>query len=181
MRFFNFRKKQQSDTVPPIAEQEYVAARKQRRGVALLIAVVTFTVAGMLAIVLFFGGRWFYRTADLGKIIRPIAGQLKPTSAQQRSGSDEMAVPPSDTGDTDSDTSPDASSTPATPSAPTTPPTSNPTPNTPPVPDNNPLPGNQAAPTSMPDTGPSGVAALALIVILASTGFYQLRLRLKNL
>lgn len=50
-----------STAVPAEVQDYYEAGRRERRGVAWLLGLVTLLVTVLLALLLFFGGRWIYR------------------------------------------------------------------------------------------------------------------------
>lgn len=61
-----FRKKQTSQTpqaaaMPPEVQEYYQAERRERTGIAWLLAVGTLIVTILLVLALFFGGRWIYQ------------------------------------------------------------------------------------------------------------------------
>lgn len=57
---FNRRKNQSS--VPDEIQEYYQSERRERTGIAWLLALGTLIVTVILAVILFFGGRWIYRT-----------------------------------------------------------------------------------------------------------------------
>lgn len=57
-----FKKKQTSDTTTPSELQEYYQAEnRERRGMAWLLAFITFAVTLIIVLILFFAGRWLYQ------------------------------------------------------------------------------------------------------------------------
>ncbi len=52
-----------STPVPAEVQDYYEAGRRERRGVAWLLGLITLVVTVLLALLLFFGGRWIYRKA----------------------------------------------------------------------------------------------------------------------
>lgn len=57
------RKNQTADTsVPPEVQEYYQAEKRDRTGMAWLLAAATLIATVLLAIGLFYGGRWAYRT-----------------------------------------------------------------------------------------------------------------------
>lgn len=61
MALFNRRKKS-DDVLPAEVREYYQAERREKTGVAWLLALVTLLVTFALAAALFFGGRWVYNT-----------------------------------------------------------------------------------------------------------------------
>lgn len=59
---FKRRNKQDQSDVPPEIQDYYQSERRERTGIAWLLALATLAVTVVLAIILFFGGRWLYRT-----------------------------------------------------------------------------------------------------------------------
>jgi cytoskeletal protein RodZ len=55
------RKQQNQEEVPAEIQEYYQAERRERVGVAWLLAFATLVVTVLLAVGLFFGGRWVYR------------------------------------------------------------------------------------------------------------------------
>jgi len=55
------RKKQQDQTLPEEVQEYYESGRKQQTGMAWLLALGTLVVTVLLAVLLFFGGRWVYQ------------------------------------------------------------------------------------------------------------------------
>ena len=56
-----FRRKSNKSPIPNEVEQYYQAERRERVGVAWLLALATLVTTVLLAAGLFFGGRWVYR------------------------------------------------------------------------------------------------------------------------
>lgn len=52
---------QQGPRVPAEVEEYYNSAHKERRGIAWLLTFATLLLTLLLAVVIFFGGRWAYR------------------------------------------------------------------------------------------------------------------------
>lgn len=149
-----------SDNLPTEIKEYYQTERRERVGVAWLLALGTLLLTLILATGLFFGGRWAYRK---------IAGtDKKPETAQTTPKEEEKAAPaPSATQGSSSEqpgpsgTSSTSTSTPST--APAT------TPATPPGP--TPAPASSAA---LPNTGPSEALGIALATTVAGTAAHSL-------
>lgn len=59
---FKRKNKQNQTEVPQEVQEYYQSERRERTGIAWLLALATLAVTVVLAIILFFGGRWLYRT-----------------------------------------------------------------------------------------------------------------------
>lgn len=57
---FNRRKKQQESVVASEIQDYYQAERRERKGVAWLLAIATFVVTLLIVLALFYGGKWVY-------------------------------------------------------------------------------------------------------------------------
>lgn len=129
MAIWPFNRKQQSEQLPEEVQEYYDSSRKQQTGMAWLLALGTLIVTVVLALLIFFGGRWVYN---------------------QFFGDDETEAP------TTSDQTP--VQPPASEEQPATDePADNPAEDDPvPAPQPNPTPQSDSAPqTSTPDTGSS--------------------------
>lgn len=70
---FNHKKKQ-NEALPEEVQEYYEAGRKQQTGMAWLLALGTLVVTVILALTLFFGGRWIYnRFSDKDQPAAPTA------------------------------------------------------------------------------------------------------------
>lgn len=150
---FNRKKKQDSD-LPKEVQDYYQAEKRERVGVAGLLALATLVITVVLAMGLFFGGRWVYRTV--------FEKDETPTSevAEQEPGEQE------ETGTSSTSTDNDNDETPAP--APTPTPTPSPAPSTP----------SPTGTTSddLPNTGPAQTSLVALAVsILGGLGYWRFR------
>lgn len=158
MALFNRRKDAQVEVQVPAEIQDYYQAeRRERTGIAWLLALGTLVVTLLLAVGLFFGGRWIYRKAT----------HKNPTQTASNSKVDQTT---NDTSSQSSSSSSDqSSSTPAT-----TPATSNTAPAT---------SSSSAATTpastsanssnALPNTGPGDVLAIfAVVSISGATAHY---------
>jgi len=123
------RKKTTSSTpqVPEEVEQYYESTRKERVGIAWLLALATLLLTLLLAFGIFFAGRWAYR-----KITHEDTDVQTTT---QQEGSQGEQSPDTAAGTDDADTSNDADETPTAPV---------------------PAPVATPTPTQTPTTGPSG-------------------------
>lgn len=141
-----------SENLPTEIKEYYQTERRERVGVAWLLALGTLVLTLVLATGLFFGGRWAYRK---------IAGTDKPAKVSQTETSEQ-----SDTqGETSTQEASSTTDTTGTSSASTSTPsntTQNPTPAPAPQP-------AVAASTTLPNTGPSEVIGVFASVTAAGT------------
>ena len=143
MAFWDKFKRQKNTTetgMPAEVQEYYKSERRDRKGMAWILAVVTLIVTFAIAAALFFGGRWAYRAIFDNN--DDSTSQTQEQSENESSSSDQ-APAESDT-DTSSQSSGQTSSTNTT----TTPPTTSNTPNTPSV--TTPVTG----PNELVNTGP---------------------------
>lgn len=61
MAIWPFNRKRQDQALPEEVQDYYDSSRKQRTGMAWLLALGTLVVTVLLAVLLFFGGRWVYQ------------------------------------------------------------------------------------------------------------------------
>lgn len=152
-----FRRKQTEDDTPVSKEAEkyYQAEKRERIGLAWILAVVTLAGTVIVVLGLFFGGRWVYHK---------VAHKNQPTTTQN---------PQTSSSNTESSGSGSSSGS-ASSSSNSTPPASS---NNPPKPTTSsgttPAPNNSAT----PNTGPGDT--MAAFIIASALGFvvYELRLR----
>jgi cytoskeletal protein RodZ len=57
-----FKRKKKDSVLPEEVRDYYTAEKRDRKGMAWLLAVATLIVTFLIAAALFFGGRWVYRT-----------------------------------------------------------------------------------------------------------------------
>ena len=62
MALFNRRKNKETQAMPPEVQDYYQAEKRERTGVAWLLGLVAFAITVVLALAIFFGGRWLWRT-----------------------------------------------------------------------------------------------------------------------
>ena len=82
---FNRRKKQDQSSVPSEIQDYYQSERRERVGVAWLLALATLAITVILALILFFGGRWIYRT-----VFDNNGGDNGATTQQEQENGDEQ-------------------------------------------------------------------------------------------
>lgn len=58
---FNRKKKVENEALPDEVKEYYESGRKQQTGMAWLLAFGTLVVTVVLALIIFFGGRWVYQ------------------------------------------------------------------------------------------------------------------------
>lgn len=149
-----------SDNLPTEIKEYYQTERRERVGVAWLLALGTLLLTLILATGLFFGGRWVYRK---------IAGtDKKPDIAQTTPKEEEKKVEsPGETQGTSSESQGATGTSSTSTSTPSSTPT--PAPATPPGPTPSP-----AVSTALPNTGPSEVIGIALATTVAATAAHSM-------
>ncbi len=80
MAFFRRKNQETTEEVPAEIQEYYQAEKRERTGVAWLLALVTLVVTVLLAAALFFGGRWIYRN-----VFQNNDEQNRPTATQHDS------------------------------------------------------------------------------------------------
>lgn len=159
MALFNRRSKG-GNNLPTEVQEYYQAEHRDRTGVAWLLALGTLIVTILLALGLFFGGRWVYRQVANNDEAETTTRNGQETQSPQAS-KDQTAQPDTKT--------PQPSTPPAQP-APT------PSTNTPSTARPNTQP-NTGDSTSLPSTGPAEIVQAFLITTVVATILYQIRLR----
>lgn len=150
--------------VPSEIQSYYDAERRERTGVAWLMATGTLVVTILLAVGLFFGGRWIYR-----KVANNDPQPAVNTASVEQSPSENAAEEPQTSSTTTNEPSPVPTPPATAPSTATPPATPSPTP-TPASPSTS-AANNQNS--NLPSTGPGHVAAaVALATIIGSLGHY---------
>ncbi len=99
-----FKRKKSESVMPEEVQNFYAAERRQRKGTAWLLAIVTLLVTFLIASALFFGGRWIYRAI--------FDNDDKASTSQNESIDDQKSQEK-----TDSETAPSSSTTSQTPSS----------------------------------------------------------------
>ncbi|MBI1857089.1 hypothetical protein HY003_02720 [Candidatus Saccharibacteria bacterium] len=151
------RRKDKTTNAPVEVQDFYRAEKRERVGVAWLLALATFVVTIVLALGLFFGGRFIYRKIrGNDRNPQPSSGITQnPQSNQGGNGlQDNNKTPASSPSNQPSTVTP----TPSTATSDTAPNSS----------------------TSLPNTGPANTLAVFAVVTLAGTTIYQIRLRYSN-
>lgn len=103
-----FRRKQTEDDVPQEIQEYYQSEKRERVGVAWMLALGTLVVTVLLALGIFYGGRWAYRalfddngeTAPAGQEERLDQNEA---GREDEGGMDEPVVLPGDDDETDDD------------------------------------------------------------------------------
>lgn len=173
---FNRKKKAESD-LPKEVQDYYQAEKRERVGVAGLLAVATLLVTVVLAIGLFFGGRWLYRAIFDDSDTSDDTSQQEQQQGEERSeGEQSEDAQPEQSGDQGDEGDETLPGTPE--STPTTPtPTPTPAPTTPSTP---PSSSGSSTTTTSPDslvnTGPEDTAAIVVgVAAISGAGFYLIR------
>ncbi len=166
-----FRREKNVDTVPEEIQEYYQSERRERTGIAWLLALGALLVTIVLAILLFFGGRWIYRT-----VFDKDDSSDNPQTAQEEGS---QAGTPGSGDQTPSSQTPGQSSTSST-NTDTTPPTTTPTPTG--AGSGSDVAGSQTttvpAAGDLPDTGAGDIVAVfAATTLAAASGHYVLSRR----
>lgn len=157
--------------VPEEVKEYYESSSRERVGIAWLLGLGTLLVTVILALGLFFGGRWAYRKVTKpDQKPTPVAQTNKPQDDQNKNKNNSGSSS-SNNSSNNSGQSNQGSSKPATPKpapaptpAPSTPSTPNPTP---------------PASGQTPNTGPGNVVAIFVVSSVAGAVCYQIVLRKK--
>ncbi len=150
------RDNKKNNEVPAEIKQYYEAERRERTGIAWLLAFATLLVTVALSILLFFGGRWAYRAVfdSNGDNDRQEVAQQEQQSPQDNSQPNEQPEPAA--GGEQEETPPPAPAPTQTPQ-----PTPTPTP----------------TPERHPATGPEHVVAVFAGAVIVGTAAYQVKAR----
>jgi len=160
MALFNRKKKTDSVGMPPELQDYYQAENRERTWMAWVLGLATLVVTILLALALFFGGRWVYRK---------VRNEPAVTTTQTENKADQATVSTNSPTDTDSNNNDTATTPPSTP-APAPSPSSTPAPTTGTSSTSTSTPGNagKVTSTALPDTGPSDTLAIfAAVTVLA--------------
>lgn len=155
-----FKREKSDKTVPPEVQEYYNAEKRERMGLAWILAFVTLAVTVLVVLGLFVGGRWAYRKItqkDKPTVTTVQEPQSPPSSSNSGNnssgGSGAPAQPSGNQGSTLQPT-PSGSGT-----------------NAPPAPPQ----GSNVA--STPNTGPGDTLGVFVVATAVGIGLYQLRLR----
>jgi cytoskeletal protein RodZ len=157
-----FNRKNVDPKALPEVEKYYEAEKRERMGLAWVLAVVSIACVVILLIGAFFGGRWVYRKATHDDKKAGVATTSAPKSEITQT---------KDTSDTD--TEKPSTKTPSTtaPSTPTPKPT---TPAVPKIPIPKPTtPSTTTPPKTLVNTGPANTAAVFMISALGFAGLHN--------
>jgi cytoskeletal protein RodZ len=182
MAIWPFNRKKKESDLPKEVQDYYQAEKRERVGVAGLLAVATLLVTVVLAIGLFFGGRWLYRAIFDDDNTSNDTAQQEQQEGDSQEG--EQEGQPEESGDQNDDQNNDgegdqdgdeeAQPTTPAPTTPSTPAPSTPAPTTPATPPSN--SGGSSTPNSLASTGPEDTAAIvASVAAISGTGFYLIR------
>jgi len=145
MAIWPFNRKKQEDTLPEEAKEFYESGRKERSGMAWLMALGTLIVTVVLALLLFYGGRWVYNRFAGDDEPKNQPTEATKQTQEQSGGSNNNSQPPN----ANSNSNQQGSSSTSTNQPSSNPPSSNPpTPNQPSAPTTGP------SSSEVPDTGP---------------------------
>jgi cytoskeletal protein RodZ len=166
-----FNRNKNIDGVPAEIQEYYQTERRERTGVAWLLALGTLLVTVGLATLLFFGGRWLYRTVanrDGNRADETAQVDQSPQESTPEQGSpatdDQAAAPPNENGTSSTSTTDDSD----TQGVQTTPPAAGGENRT-----TTPVTGD-----GLPDTGPGDIVSLfAATTVAAAAGHYAITSR----
>ena len=163
------RKKDEQSDLPKEVQDYYQAEKREKVGVAGLLALGTLMVTILLAIGLFFGGRWVYRTVFDNDDSQQTA-QQEDGEQQEQEGKEESDQNEPNDGDEQADENEEEQTPAPSQPAPTPVPTQTP---------NQPTPGSTESSkgdSDLPTTGPEDNLAIFLgTVVIASTLFYLVK------
>ena len=149
-----FNRKKANKAVLPEIEKYYDAEKRERAGLAWLLALTSIAVVALVLIGAFFGGRWVYRKAtDNNKA--PVITVID-NGADNVDHQDDSTL---DTIDSDGEY--------------VTPPTAQTTPNTPAPKLSNPQPGSTGS-KELVNTGPAGTLAVFIVSVLGFTALHYI-------
>lgn len=150
-----FRRKNTEPVVLPELEKYYDAERRERSGLAWLLAFVSIAAVALILIGMFFGGRWLYRTLTTDDKPKTAVVQNDPKTPG-------TTTPKSDS-NVDTSPKPDTTPPPAT-TPPVTPPASSPA-------------APSSSTTTLSNTGPTSVVSYFILTTLIGTLLYRMKLR----
>lgn len=156
------RKQPDIDSVPQEVQDYYQSERRERTGVAWLLALATLVVTLLLAIGLFYGGRWVYRTAFKNDST-PTATQTatSTTASVEVNNTDDQQSSSTDTDTATPTASPSPSSSPASTSSPSpTPAATNAT--------------STNSSTALVNTGPGDALTVFVVATIAGITAYRM-------
>lgn len=164
---------QPASNLPDEVQEYYQSGKRERVGVAWLLGIGTLCITLILAMALFFGGRWVYRK---------IANRNdKPNTTSQIGQNNQNKQNGGSSSTNQGKQNPTPSTPQTTPSTPTPAPTTPAPAPTTTIPSTNQPSASQPAPTTVPNTGPGDVIAIAIATaVVSSAGFYIVQLRREN-
>jgi hypothetical protein len=147
-----FRRKKQDTTRLPELERYYEAEKRERAGLAWILALISVALAALIILGLVFGGRWLYRRITNNKpattTVQTESGKGQDTANDEdKKGQAGGTQTPPSQGTSPSDTATPPPSTPATPN------------------------------DTLANTGPESAIPAFVITTLVATALYRLRLR----
>lgn len=162
-----FGRKKKVDAVPEEVREYYQAERRERTGLAWLLAAGTLVVTLILAGGIYFGGRWVYRTVT-NDDKKPVATQTEQKPAPEEKPEENKPADenkPATPDSTDTGTSSTRTETPSVPA---------PTPSPAPAPATEPDPAaTQPQATALVNTGPIDTVLLFVGVVVAGTLYHR--------
>lgn len=111
-----FGRKKQDSVLPDEVSQYYQSQRRERIGVAIILGIVALIVTLLIAVALFFGGRWVYRefiaNDNTAPSLEPATEQTDKSAEQSKA---QQGSSPSNSQGQSASPSPAPSPTPSTP------------------------------------------------------------------
>ena len=159
-----FSRKNDQTSVPAEIQEYYESERRERTGVAWLLAFSTLLITIGLAVILFFGGRWVYRKIannNDNQAAQTVQQDVEDQADGPFSNDNNDSTDTDDSGDSDdndSSTSPSGTSDDPTTTPPTTPGSTTPS----------------TGDTPLPDTGPGDVLAIFTVTTIAGAAAHRI-------
>jgi len=165
-----FRRKQNATTALPEIEKYYEAERRDRSGLAWLLAIASIIAVAIVIIGVFFGGRWLYHKAVHKTPKAPIAAQTasKPTpdnSSQNSTSDSSKSSEGTSSTKTTTNSGAGSTSTPANNTQPTTSATTTPSTTT----------SQAQTPSKLTNTGPEDIVPAFFIATFLGVILYRLK------
>lgn len=163
-----FRRNNSKAVVLPKLEKYYDEERRERSGLAWILALVSIAAVALLLIGLFFGGRFLYRTLTTDR--NPGTTVVVNKDSDNTNEFSGTPLPGSDAKN-------ETINKPTVKPVPTTTGPVNPPVNTPPAQSSTTPTTQVVAPSNLADTGPADTAAYFIVATVIGTVFYRIKLR----
>lgn len=171
---FPFRRKNDVSAVPAEIQEYYQTERRERTGIAWLLALGTLIITIGLATLLFFGGRWAYRAVVDND-------DNSPQTAQTEEDGEESGSPAGSSSEPSNPQTGTSSTSTSTPNNPTTTPSQTPTGATTPATGSSTSSSVAGSSTELPNTGAGDIVAIfTATTVVASAAHYAISSRRTN-